>query len=215
MCHYVCIDNCSNCTINISINKEDQKNEKSQLKDKNIKMGLNSISKKLDEIEFSEKEENSESESDSEETSDEDYTNELNPNAPICTRSDYTLHPRLYELQHMKTSELKNVKNFYIENEGVGKVYYTKPLDLRNIDIDAIDIGLDEEGEAYVEVKHRFSLKNKSNDLIKKSVIITFENVKISDDNNNYVDNLKREINAKFITFDKEKKILSFELPHL
>lgn len=213
----ISFSNCTNCTFNITVNP---KENEPKLINPNMKKEIESIEKRLDKINFTEDEQHSETESgtESEVESDEeeDYEDESNPNAPICTRSDYVLHPQLYDLQHMKTSELKEVKHFCIEKIGVGKVYYLKPIDLRNVDIDVIDIGLDEEGEAYVEIKQRISLKNRKSDLFKVGVIITFENVKMNEDDiKKYENKLKRELNAKCINYEKQKKIFSFEFPHL
>ncbi|CAL8465609.1 g5145 [Coccomyxa elongata] len=62
----------------------------------------------------------------------------VNPGAPRLTKDDYFTVPDMRRLKRMHDDELKAVERFVIGRKDVGEVAFIDPVDLREVDLDAI-----------------------------------------------------------------------------
>lgn len=143
---------------------------------------------------------------------------------PKLTSIDYITSPSIDVLKAMSEAQLTSVSNFSIERSGIGSIAWDDPVDLRDVDLDAV-VRIDHLDVAVYDADEAAGTKPAEGTKLNKPAVITMHKV-FANENGTAADastleKFKRKITkrtkkmgADLLSFDADQGIWKFRVPH-
>jgi hypothetical protein len=145
---------------------------------------------------------------------------EIPPMPVIMTNQGYITEPPIEQLRNMHNIELSNISNFYIEKVGVGRIEWegepNNPIDLKSVNLDDFEIIKTKKASQF-DIYDKYTKPPIGKKLNRRARLIMYD-VIMSDES---IDKLRikltkdKAFKPKSFVFDRDKRVLSFELTHL